>query len=42
MNHNFKQGDIIEMNFNPAKGTEQQGYRPALIISNDDYQLFAL
>ncbi|MFR7592749.1 MAG: type II toxin-antitoxin system PemK/MazF family toxin [Longibaculum sp.] len=40
MNHNFKQGDIIEMNFNPAKGHEQQGYRPALIISNDDYQRF--
>lgn len=33
----FKQGDIIMMNFNPTKGHEQRGYRPALVISNDEF-----
>jgi mRNA interferase MazF len=32
-----KKGDIIEMNFNPIKGHEQSGKRPALIISNESY-----
>lgn len=31
----LKQGDIIKVNFNPQKGHEQAGYRPAVIISND-------
>lgn len=30
-----QQGDIIKINFNPTKGHEQQGYRPALVISNN-------
>ena len=30
-----RQGDIIKLNFNPIKGHEQGGYRPAVIISND-------
>ena len=30
-----KQGDIIRINFNPQKGHEQAGYRPAVVISND-------
>jgi len=30
----LKQGDIVKVNFNPQKGHEQAGYRPALIISN--------
>ena len=30
-----KQGDIIFTNFNPVKGHEQSGYRPALVVSND-------
>ena len=30
-----KQGTIIKVNFNPQKGHEQAGYRPALVISND-------
>lgn len=30
-----KQGDIIKINFNPQKGHEQAGYRPAVVISND-------
>ena len=33
----LKQGDIIMMNFNPTKGHEQTGYRPALVISYDDF-----
>jgi mRNA interferase MazF len=32
-----KKGDIIEMDFNPIKGHEQSGKRPALIISNESY-----
>ena len=27
-------GDIIELNFDPQKGHEQAGFRPALVISN--------
>lgn len=30
-----KQGDIIKVNFNPQAGHEQNGYRPALVISNN-------
>ena len=32
-----KQGDIIKINFNPNKGHEQAGYRPALVVSNNIY-----
>jgi mRNA interferase ChpB len=28
-----KRGDIIKLSFDPALGTEQQGYRPALVLS---------
>ena len=28
------QGDIILTNFDPVKGHEQSGYRPALVVSN--------
>ncbi len=35
----FKQGDIIMMNFDPTKGHEQNGYRPALVVSSDDFNL---
>lgn len=31
----FHQGDIVKMNFDPASGHEQRGFRPAVIISND-------
>lgn len=37
MQQRFKQGDIILLDFNPTKGHEQAGRRPALVISNDDY-----
>jgi mRNA interferase MazF len=30
-------GDIVYLDFNSTKGREQQGYRPALIISPTDY-----
>lgn len=35
--NNFKQGDIIKMNFAPTKGHEQTGYRPALVISSNSF-----
>ena len=31
------QGDIIIINFDPTKGREQSGERPALVISNTKY-----
>jgi len=31
------QGDLISINFTPAKGREQSGERPALVISNTKY-----
>lgn len=34
-----KQGDIIKVNFNPQKGHEQAGYRPAVVISNDVFNI---
>jgi len=30
-----KQGDIVFVDFNPTKGHEQKGYRPAIIVSKD-------
>lgn len=30
-----EQGDIIKLSFNPQKGHEQAGFRPALVISNN-------
>jgi mRNA interferase MazF len=35
MNYIPKQGDIIFMDFDPQAGHEQQGRRPALVISNE-------
>lgn len=32
-----KRGQIITINFNPQKGSEQAGYRPALVLSQTDY-----
>lgn len=36
-----KQGDIIKINFNPQRGHEQAGYRPALVVSNDTFNVQA-
>jgi mRNA interferase MazF len=33
----FKQGDIIKLVLSPTKGNEQSGFRPAVIVSNDDF-----
>lgn len=30
-----KRGDIFWVDFNPGRGSEQRGLRPALVISND-------
>lgn len=35
-----KQGDIIMIDFNPSAGHEEGKYRPALIVSNDDYNSY--
>ena len=32
-----KQGDIVYLDFNPIKGHEQKGRRPAIVISNDTF-----
>ena len=32
-----KQGEIILINLSPVKGHEQAGYRPALVVSNSDF-----
>lgn len=34
-----KQGDIVKVNLDPQLGHEQAGDRPALIISNDDFNI---
>ncbi len=31
----MKQGEIWNVNFNPTRGSEQSGFRPALVISGD-------
>jgi len=36
-----KQGDIIKMDFEPTKGHEQQGWRPAVVVSNASYNAFS-
>ncbi|MCL2199317.1 MAG: type II toxin-antitoxin system PemK/MazF family toxin [Defluviitaleaceae bacterium] len=33
----MKQGDIISLDFDPTKGREQAGYRPAVVISQSAY-----
>ncbi len=30
-----RRGEIWQVNFNPGRGSEQQGIRPALIVQND-------
>jgi len=36
-----RQGDIIKMDFDPTRGHEQQGRRPAIVVSNASYNKFA-
>ena len=30
----IKQGDVLKISFEPQKGHEQAGYRPAVVVSN--------
>ena len=32
-----RQGDIIKVSFDPKAGHEQAGYRPAIVVSNDEF-----
>ena len=41
MAYNPQQGDIIKMDFTPTKGHEQQGHRPAVVVSNASFNNFA-
>ena len=34
-----KQGDIVFVDFNPTKGHEQKGKRPAIVISNNAFNI---
>ncbi|MBI5047390.1 MAG: type II toxin-antitoxin system PemK/MazF family toxin [Deltaproteobacteria bacterium] len=36
-----KRGEIWLVNFNPGRGSEQKGIRPALIIQNDTGNQYA-
>ena len=36
----IKQGSIIKVNLNPTKGHEQAGYRPVVVISNEQYMKY--
>jgi len=33
----LKQGDIIKLDFNPVKGNEQAGFRPAVVVSGNTF-----
>lgn len=35
-----KQGDVVYLDFNPTKGHEQAGFRPAVIISNNVFNKY--
>ena len=37
----IKRGDIVWVDFNPARGSEQAGFRPALVIQNDTGNKYA-
>ncbi len=35
-----KQGDIVYLSFDPTKGHEQKGVRPAIVISNNVFNMY--
>ena len=35
-----KRGDIVYLDFNPTKGHEQSGFRPAIVISSNTFNNF--
>lgn len=41
MSFDCKRGEIYLVNFDPAKGSEQAGKRPAMIIQNDTGNLYS-
>lgn len=38
---NFRRGDIVLVNLEPAMGSEQGGIRPALVIQNEIYNEYS-
>jgi len=40
VNYIPKQKDVVFVDFNPIKGHEQSGYRPAVVISSDLFNKF--
>lgn len=41
-NHIPKRGDIVWLDFDPSKGSEQKGRRPAIIISEQAFNRFGI
>jgi len=37
----LRRGEVWLVNFNPGRGSEQKGHRPALIIQNDTGNIYA-
>jgi len=37
----LKQGDIIKLDFDPQKGYEQKGRRPAIVVSNSSFNRYS-
>ena len=42
MSYEAKQGDIIRINLDPQAGHEQKGRRPAIVVSNNSFNDFAV
>lgn len=40
MAHSFKQGEVHWVNLSPTAGHEQRGKRPAIVVSNNDFNAF--
>ena len=40
MNYTPNQGDIVVIDFDPTKGHEQKGRRPAIVVSNGQFHRF--
>ncbi len=42
MSRAFRRGDIIALDFDPTLGREQQGFRPALVLTPDAFNRLGL
>ena len=40
-NMEIKRGDIVLVNFEPVRGSEQKGIRPSLVIQNDVFNKYS-